>query len=161
MAISKVEMIFLFVDQLKINRQTNIIVIECCNLLIQDESFVFSWLQNSSKKSFSLFAMVSLCFALFVSALRCKKRYYPWFPRNPYCLVFFSDIPCVKLSIAKPGHNAGASGPCARQGGKAASGRTACQQNCSPRKQASLMPTNASRTGCLKFPRSTNKGSPL
>ena len=51
-----------------------------------------------------------------------------------------------RLSNPKPGHTTGASGRSARRGGGAGSGRTGCQQNCSPRKQASLAPSKTSKT---------------
>ena len=50
------------------------------------------------------------------------------------------------LSSPKPGHTTGGSGRGARRGGGAGSGRTGCQQNCSPRRQASLAPSKASKT---------------
>ena len=50
------------------------------------------------------------------------------------------------LSSPKPGHTTGGSGRGARRGGGAGSGRTGCQQNCSPRRQASLVPPKASKT---------------
>ena len=42
------------------------------------------------------------------------------------------------LSSPKPGHTTGGSRRGARRCGGAGSGRTVCQQNCSPRKQSSL-----------------------
>ena len=56
------------------------------------------------------------------------------------------------LSNPKPGHTTGASGRSARRGGGVGSGRTGCQQNCSPRKQASLVPPKASKTRFLVSP---------
>ena len=44
------------------------------------------------------------------------------------------------LSSPKPGHATNGSGLGARRGGGARSGRTGCQQNCSPRRQAFLRP---------------------
>ena len=49
------------------------------------------------------------------------------------------------LSSPKPGHTTGGSGRGARRGGGAGSGRTGCQQNYSPRRQASLVPPKASK----------------
>ena len=48
------------------------------------------------------------------------------------------------LSSPKPGHTSGGSGRGARRGGGAGSGRTGCQQNCSPRRQGSALPSKAS-----------------
>ena len=55
---------------------------------------------------------------------------------------------CTKLhlSSAKPGHMAGGSGWGARRAGGAVSGRTGCQQNCSPKRQASFVPFKESNT---------------
>ena len=53
------------------------------------------------------------------------------------------------LSSPKPGHTTGGSGRGARRGGRAGSGRTGCQQNCSHRGQASLAPANASKKRLL------------
>ena len=58
----------------------------------------------------------------------------------------------INLSNPKPGHTTGASGRSARRGGGAGSGLTGCQQNCSPRKQASLAPSKASKTRLLVSP---------
>ena len=49
------------------------------------------------------------------------------------------------LSNPKPGHTTGGSGRSARRSGGAGSGRTGCQQNYSPRKQTSLVPSKASK----------------
>ena len=49
--------------------------------------------------------------------------------------------PNVNLSNPKTENTTGASGRCARRSGGAGSGRTERQQNCSPRKQASLVPS--------------------
>ena len=50
------------------------------------------------------------------------------------------------LSSRKSGHTTGGSGWGAWRGGGAGSGRTGCQQNFSPRRQASLIPPKASNT---------------
>ena len=50
------------------------------------------------------------------------------------------------LSSPKPGHTTSGSGRGARRGGGAGSGRTGCQQICSPKGQASLVPSKASWT---------------
>ena len=55
----------------------------------------------------------------------------------------------TNLSIPKTEHTTGGSGRGARRGGGAGSGRIACQQNCSPRKQASLVHSKASKTSRL------------
>ena len=52
----------------------------------------------------------------------------------------------VNLSNPKHGHITGESGRGARRGGGAGSGRTGCQQNCSPRRQESLVPSKVSKT---------------
>ena len=49
------------------------------------------------------------------------------------------------LSNPKPGHTTGGSGRGARRSGRAGSGRIGCQQNYSPRKQRSLVPSKASK----------------
>ena len=51
----------------------------------------------------------------------------------------------IYLSGPKPGHTTGGSGRGARWGGGAMSGRTGCQQNCSPGGQASLVFPKASK----------------
>ena len=58
---------------------------------------------------------------------------------------FFLPGHALHLSIPIPGHTTGESGRGARRGGGAGSGRTGCQQNCSPRGQASLAPSKASK----------------
>ena len=50
------------------------------------------------------------------------------------------------LSILKPEHTTGRSGRSARRGGGAGSVRTGRRQNSPPRRQASLVPSKASRT---------------
>ena len=50
------------------------------------------------------------------------------------------------LSSPKPGHTTGGSGRGARRGGGAGSGRTGCQQNCSPWGHASVVSSKASKT---------------
>ena len=50
------------------------------------------------------------------------------------------------LSSLKSGHTLGGSGRGARRGGVAGSGRTGCQQNCSPRGPASFVSSKASNT---------------
>ena len=52
----------------------------------------------------------------------------------------------LNLSSPKPGHTTGGSSRGARRGGGAESVRTGCQQNCSPRRQASLVLSKASKT---------------
>ena len=49
------------------------------------------------------------------------------------------------LSNPKPGHTTGGSGRGARRSGRAGSGRIGCQQNYSPRKQRSTVPSKASK----------------
>ena len=56
------------------------------------------------------------------------------------------------LSNPKPGHTTGGSGRGARRGGGAGSGRIGCQQNCPPRRRASLAPPKASKTRRLNIP---------
>ena len=56
-----------------------------------------------------------------------------------------------KLWSPKPRHTTGGSGWGARRGGGAGSGRTRCQQNCSPRRQASLAPPKASQVHRLNI----------
>ena len=51
----------------------------------------------------------------------------------------------INLSSLKPGHTTGGSGRGARRGGGAGSGRTRCQQNCSPRGQPSSYLPKASK----------------
>ena len=72
------------------------------------------------------------------------------------CVFCFLDMPSMTqnyyLSNPKPGHTTGASGRSARRGGGAGSGRTGRQQNCSPRKQATLVPSKASKTRLLVSP---------
>ena len=51
----------------------------------------------------------------------------------------------LHLSSPKPEHTTGGSGRGARRGDWAGSGRIGCQQNCSPRKQRSLVPSKASK----------------
>ena len=53
------------------------------------------------------------------------------------------------LSGPKPGHTTGGSGRGARRGGGAGLGRTGRRQNSSPRRQASLVPSKASKTRLL------------
>ena len=60
---------------------------------------------------------------------------------------------------SKPGHTSGGSGRGARRGGGAGSGRTGCQQNCSPRRQGSVLPSD--KTSLERLPRSTNKRNPM
>ena len=81
----------------------------------------------------------------------------PWFaapPRAWYVWVLGSEgfIPLLPqdLSSPKPGHTTSGSGRGARRGGGAGSGRTGCQQNCSPRRQGTLVPSKASKTRRLK-----------
>ena len=50
------------------------------------------------------------------------------------------------LSSPKPGHITGGSRRGARRGGGAKSGRSVCQQNCSPREQSFLALSRASKT---------------
>ena len=54
------------------------------------------------------------------------------------------------MSIPKSGHTTSGSGRGARRGGGAGSGRTVCQQSCSPRRQGSLVPCKESKTRRLK-----------
>ena len=57
------------------------------------------------------------------------------------------------MSSPQRGHTTGGSGRGARRGGGAGSGSTGCQQSCSSRKQASLVPSKASKTRRLNdFP---------
>ena len=56
------------------------------------------------------------------------------------------------LSSPKPGHTTGGSGRGARRAGGAGSGRTGCQQNCSPKRKASLAPSKATKTRRLNVP---------
>ena len=51
----------------------------------------------------------------------------------------------ANLSNPKPGHTIGGSGRSARRSGQAGSGKIACQQNYSPRKQKSTAPSKASK----------------
>ena len=50
-----------------------------------------------------------------------------------------------QLSNPKPGHTTGGSGRSARRSGRAGSGKIGCQQNYSPRKQKSTVPSKASK----------------
>ena len=52
----------------------------------------------------------------------------------------------------KPGHTTGGSGRGVRRVGGAGSGRTGCQQKCSPTRHASRVPSRASKTNRLKDP---------
>ena len=52
----------------------------------------------------------------------------------------------VNLSSPKPGHTTGGSRRGARRGGRAGSGRTVCQQDCSPREESFLAFSKASKT---------------
>ena len=63
---------------------------------------------------------------------------------------FFSRV-AHNLSSPKPGHTTGGSGRGAWRRGGAGSGRTGCQQNYPPERQASLVPSKESRTYCLNF----------
>ena len=56
------------------------------------------------------------------------------------------DLPKKNLLSPKPGHTTGVSRRGARRGGGAGSGRTVCQQNCSPRGQYFFVPSKASKT---------------
>ena len=51
----------------------------------------------------------------------------------------------TNLSNPKPGHTTGGSGRSARRSGRAGSGKIGCQQNYSPRKQKSTVPSKASK----------------
>ena len=51
----------------------------------------------------------------------------------------------TNLSNPKPGHTTGGSGRGARRNGRAGSGRIACQQNSSPRKHKSRVPSKESQ----------------
>ena len=51
----------------------------------------------------------------------------------------------IDLSNPKPGHTTGGSGRGARRSGRAGSGKIGCQQNYSPRKQKSTVPSKASK----------------
>ena len=76
-----------------------------------------------------------------------------WFDKwyNTFMLPRVNNVCCkCNLSNPKPGHTSGWSGRGARRGGGAGSGRTGCQQNCSPRGQASLAPPKATKTRRLK-----------
>ena len=57
------------------------------------------------------------------------------------------------LSNPKPGHTTGGSGRGARRSGRAGSRKIGCQQNCSPSRQASLVPPKASKTRRLNVSR--------
>ena len=57
----------------------------------------------------------------------------------------------IDLSSPKPGHTTGGSGRGAWRSGGAGSGRTGCQQNCPPRRQASPVPPKASKTRRLNI----------
>ena len=57
----------------------------------------------------------------------------------------FPDMPCMNLSNPKPGHTTSGSGRGARRSGRAGSGKIGCQQNYSPRKQRSTVPSKASK----------------
>ena len=78
-----------------------------------------------------------------------RIRFGYFFITNNGNLAHFNTCRIQNLSNPKPGHTTGASGRSARRGGGAGSGRTGCQQNCSPRKQASLVPSKASKTRLL------------
>ena len=54
-------------------------------------------------------------------------------------------MPCMNLSNPKPGHTTGGSGRSARRSGRAGSGKIGCQQNYSPRKQKSIVPSKPSK----------------
>ena len=75
----------------------------------------------------------------YISSHFLKEHRTTWHKITLYC----------DLSSPKPEHTTGGSGRSARRGDKAGSVRTGCQQNCSPRKQASLVPPKTSRTYCL------------
>ena len=65
-----------------------------------------------------------------------------------YCA--FPGAAVIKnFSISKPGHTTGGSGRGARRGGGARSGKTRCQQNCSPRTQGSTVLSKAPQTNRL------------
>ena len=51
----------------------------------------------------------------------------------------------IYLSNPKPGHTTGGSGRSARRSGQAGSGKIECQQNYSPRKQKTTVPSKASK----------------
>ena len=60
----------------------------------------------------------------------------------------FPDMPCMQrvyLSNPKPGHTTGGSGRSAWRSGRAGSGKIGCQQNYSPKKQKSTVPSKASK----------------
>ena len=56
-----------------------------------------------------------------------------------------NNIQFYHLSNPKPGHTTGGSGRSARQGGRERSGKIKCQQNYSPKKQNSTVPSKASK----------------
>ena len=60
------------------------------------------------------------------------------------------------LSSPKSGHTTGGSGRVAWRRGGAVSGRTGCQQNCSPKGQSSFVPSKASKTVCLDKSKQAN-----
>ena len=73
---------------------------------------------------------------------RMVRRTLPIFPcltlaqfkfGRPHSLPLLTGSGYLNLSSPKPGHTTGGSGRGARRGGGAASGRTGCQQNSSPR----------------------------
>ena len=59
------------------------------------------------------------------------------------------DASFPKLSNPKPGHTAGGSGRSARRSGRAGSDKIGCQQDYSPRKQKSIVPSKASKKRCF------------
>ena len=62
------------------------------------------------------------------------------------------------LSNPKPGHTTGGSGRSARQSRRAGSGKIGCQQNYSPKKQKSTVPSKASKKASRqRLSRSTNR----
>ena len=73
-------------------------------------------------------------------------RRAPHRPDPPEVCPGFGFDRSTNLSVPKPGHTSGESGRGARRGGGAESGRTGRRQNISPRRQASLVPSKASKT---------------
>ena len=90
--------------------------------------------------------------ALRHAPLRCPPlRYVPPRPTPRVVCPGFGTVRFY-LPNPKPGHTTGGSGRGARRGGGAGSGRTGCQQKCSPRGRASPVPLKASKTRRLNDP---------
>ena len=86
------------------------------------------------------------------------KFFMPGMSGKPacWCLVLFLALPrifypefFIRLLIPKPRHTKGRSCRGVRRGGRAASSRTGCQQNCSPKNQYLLVPAKGSKRRCL------------